>query len=39
MLATDAFETKLRMLCLEGPDQMTAMEIAGRFTGNDQNVI
>ncbi len=39
MFATDTFKLQLRMLGLQSPYQMTAMQIAGCFSGNDQNLI
>ncbi len=39
MFSADAFKLKLRMLGLQSPYQMAAMQIAGRFSGNDQNLI
>ncbi len=39
MFSADAFKLQLRMLGLQSPHQMAAMQIAGRFSGNDQNLI
>jgi len=39
MLAADTFKLKLRMPGFQSSYQMAAMQIAGCFSGNDQNLI